>query len=64
MKTTVSLKYLVTDCLWKPLFDSNLLRTPWHLIPLSIFVTLKPLLLFELIITAIKLQKGVKISLT
>ena len=28
MKTRVSLKYFVNDCLWKPFFASILLQTP------------------------------------
>ena len=32
MKTRVSLRYFVTDCLWKPFFDSNLPQTPSNLI--------------------------------
>ena len=31
MKTGVSLKYFVSDCLWKPFFDSELPPDPFKL---------------------------------
>ena len=31
MKTGVSLKYFVSDCLWKPFFDSELAPDPFKL---------------------------------
>ena len=43
MKTRVSLKYPVNDCLWKHFFVSNLPQTPLNLISLNILVTLKGL---------------------
>ena len=41
VKTTVSLKYFVTGCLWKPVFDSSSAQTPSKLISMTILVTLK-----------------------
>ena len=41
MKTRVSVKYFVNDCLWKPLFDSYSLQTPSDLISLTVFVDSK-----------------------
>ena len=45
VKTRVSLKYFVSDCLWKPVFDSNTPQTPSSLISLTILVTLGSLTL-------------------
>ena len=53
MKTRVSLKYFVNDCLWKPFFDSNLPQTSSNLISLTILLTLKPFTLFGALITHI-----------
>ena len=39
VKTRVSLKYFVTDCLWKPGFDFNSPQTPSNLISLAVLVT-------------------------
>ena len=48
MKTRVSLKYFVTDSLWKPLTleTADLSQTPLNLIYLAILVTLMPFILF------------------
>ena len=46
MKTRVSVKYFVNDCLWKYFFVSNLLETPSNLIPLTILATLRSLTQF------------------
>ena len=64
MKTRVSLKYFVSDCIWNAFFDSNLPQTPSNLISLTILVTLRPFTLFQPKIRAIKLQKSDKICLT
>ena len=45
-KIRFSLKYFVTDCLWKPFIDSNSSQTPSNLISLTILVTLRFLTLF------------------
>ena len=45
MKTGACPKYPVTDCLWKPPFDSNSSQTLSNLIPLTLLVTLRPLTL-------------------
>ena len=37
MKTRVSLKYFVNDCLQKHFFDSNSAQTPWNFIFLDNF---------------------------
>ena len=42
MKTRVSLKYFVNDCLWKHFFSSNSTQTTLNLISLIVFVTLRP----------------------
>ena len=64
MKTRVSLKYFVNDCLWKHCFASNSPQTPSNLISLIILVTLSSFTQFEPKIRAIKLQKSAKNSLT
>ena len=46
MKTRVSLKYFVIDCLWKPFFGSNWLQTHLKLDFLVISGTLMPFTLF------------------
>ena len=43
MKTTVSLKYFVNDCLWKHFLKSNSPQTHSISISLTILVTLRPL---------------------
>ena len=63
MKTRVSLKYLVNDCLWKTFFDSNSPQAPSNLTPLTILVTLIPFTLFSPTMRAINLQKGQKFAL-
>ena len=63
MKTRVSLKYFVNDCLWKHSFASNWPQTPLNLISLRILVTLKPFTQFKTKIRAIKSQKSAKICL-
>ena len=45
MKTRVSLRYFVIDCLWKPFFDSNSSQTPSKFFYLTILVTLRLLTL-------------------
>ena len=42
MKTRVTLKHVVNDCLWKQTFASNPPQTPSNLIYLTILVTLRP----------------------
>ena len=64
MKTRVSLKYFVNDCLWKHFFDSNTPQTLSNLISLTVMVTLRPFTLFQCKIREIKLQKSVKVCLT
>ena len=65
MKTRVSLKYFVDDCLWKHFFASNSPQIPSNLISLvTILVALKPFTQFQPKIRAIKLQKCTKICLT
>ena len=46
VKTRVVLKYSVSDCLRKPVFDSNSSQTPSKLISLTILVTLRRFTLF------------------
>ena len=60
MKTTVSLKYHVNDCLWKPFLDFNAPQTPSNLDLLTILVTLRLFTLFEPKIRTIKLQESAK----
>ena len=43
MKTGVSLKYFVHDCIWKQGFASNLPQAPLNLIYLTVLVALTPL---------------------
>ena len=64
MKTRVSLKYYVNDCLWKQFFASESRKTTSNLISMTILVTLRPFTKFQLKIRAIKLQKSAKICLT
>ena len=64
MKTRVSLKYFVNDCLWKPFFDYNSPQITLKLISMTILVTLRPFTLFKPKITAIKLKKRAKLCLT
>ena len=64
MKTRVSLKYFVTDCLWKPFLNSNLSKTPSNFqISLIILVTPRPFTLFQPKIRLIKLQNMLKFAL-
>ena len=58
MKTRVSLKYFVNDCLWKQLFSSNSSQIPPNLISLTILETLRPFTQFSPKIRAIKLKKS------
>ena len=64
MKTKISLKNVVNDCLSKPFSESNSPQTPSKLISLTILVILKPFTLFKPKIRKIKLQKSVKVCLT
>ena len=64
MKTRVSLKYFVIDCLQKDFFNPNWPQTSSKLIYLKILVTLRLLTLFQRKIRAIKLQNRAKTSLT
>ena len=64
MKTTVSLKYFVNDCLWKHFIASTSPQTPSNFISLTILVTQRPFTEFYLKIRAIKLQKSAEICLT
>ena len=64
MKTRVTLKYFVIDCLWKYFFfvsDSH--HTPSSLIAVIILVVLRPFTQFQSKIRVIKLQKSDKICL-
>ena len=63
MKTRVSLKYFVNDCLWKHFFASNSPQTPSNLIYLTILVTLRPFTHFKPKFGAIKLQKSATFAL-
>ena len=64
MKTRISLKYFVNDCLWPPFLDSNLHQAPSDLIFWTILVTLRPFTFFQAKSRAIKLQISAKICLT
>ena len=66
MKTRVSLKYLVNDCLWRHFFPAHPPppQTPSFLISLTILITLRPFTQFYSKIRAIKLQKSANICLT
>ena len=64
MKTRISLKYFVSDFLWKQFFAPNSTKTHSNLISLTILVTLMPFVQFQPKIRAIKLQKCAKICLT
>ena len=64
MKTRVSLKYFLNDCLWKQFFAFNSLQTFSNLISWPILVSLRPFTQFYSKIRAIKLQKSAKICLT
>ena len=64
MKTRVSLKYFVNNCLWKQISAFNSPQAPSNLISLTILVTLRPFTQFQPKIRAIKLQKSAKIYLT
>ena len=46
IKTRVSLKYFVTDSLWKAFFDLNLPQIPSNLSYLTILVNLRPFTMF------------------
>ena len=63
MKTRVSLKCFVNDCLCKPFFDSNSSQTPTNLISLTNLVALRAFTLLKPKISAVKLQKRAKICL-
>ena len=63
MKTRVSVKYFVNDCLWKQFFASNLPQTPPNLIYLTIFVTPRPFAEFWPKTKAIKFKKILKFFL-
>ena len=63
MKTRVSLKYFVNDCLRKHFFASNWSLTSSNWISLNVLVTLRPFTQFWPKIRAIKTQKSPKICL-
>ena len=63
MKTRVSIKYFVNDCLWKPYLDSNSLQTPSNLISLIYLVTPKPFIFFNLKLEILSCKKVPKIAL-
>ena len=63
LKNGVSLKYFVTDCLWKSFFDSNSSQTSSKLISLTILVTMRLFTMFYFKIRAIKLEKTLKFAL-
>ena len=58
MKTGVSLKYFVNDCIWKQFLGSKSPQTSSNLISFTILVTLKPSTQFLPKIRAIKRQKS------
>ena len=60
MKTRVSLKYFVHDCIWKHFFASNLPQTLLNLLCLTLLGTLRPLTQFLSKISATAFQKSVK----
>ena len=64
MKTSVSLKYLVHDCLCKQGFASISPQTPLNLIFLNNFGNSKDFKTVLIKIRGTKLQKSVKIGLT
>ena len=64
MKTRVSLKHIVSYCLWKLFFDSNLPQTPSNVISLKFFATLTPFKHFWLKTRTVKWQQSTKICLT
>ena len=61
MKSRVSLKYFVNDCLWKHCFAPKSPQVPSNLIPLKILGTLRFITRFLPKIRAVKLQKSAKI---
>ena len=63
MKTRVSLKYFVNDCLWKQMFASNWYQTLSNLIYLTILVNLRPFTHFYPKIRTLKLLKMLKFAL-
>ena len=64
VKTKVSLKYLLNDCLWKHSFTANSPQIPSNLIWLTILVTLMPFTQFQPKIRATKFYKCPKNCLT
>ena len=58
MKTRVSLKYFMNDCLWKHFLASNVPQTPSNLISMTVLITLRSFTQFQPKIRAIKLQKN------
>ena len=65
MKTRVSLKYLLTDCLWTTFFDpKKLSHTLLHLISSTILVSVSLSKLFQAKVRASTLQKREKPSLS
>ena len=63
MKTRVSLKYIVNDCLWKQYFAPNLPHTPSSLISLTNLVTLSHFTLSKLKLEQSSCKKVLKFAL-
>ena len=63
MKTRVSLKYFVNNCLWKTFFDCNSPQTPSNVISLIIMVTLRSFTLFNLKLEQLSCKKKLKYDL-
>ena len=61
MKTRVTLRYFVNDCLWNYFLASNAPQTTLNLIYLSILLILRPFTQLQPKFTAIELQKSTKI---
>ena len=63
MKIGVSLKYFVTDCLWKHFFNSNSPQTLSKLISLTLLVIVRPFSLFNLKLEQLSFKKRQKFAL-
>ena len=62
MKTRASLKYFVSYCLWKLIFDSKLSQTPSNLIALRFLIILRPFTLLYVKIRQLSGQKVLKFA--
>ena len=63
MKTRVSLKYFVNDCLWKHSFAFNLPQILSNLISLKILVTVRPFTKFYLKLEQLSCKNVLKFAL-